>query len=827
MKGIRWRQLLPLMVAILMWWGCSPSEALENNSSKCVQLASSQVDATIEFDPHDDQFVEIHSDMTVMIPTAEWRQADRLLSGKDSEEYRNAMQCLLRGKDTSPWKTEWRFDNPEVKQEQDIIRVKYDSYAWIQDYTPMKLGPWVIARKRGSTWHARFNPPTTLQKSHWKVEADFGGLRFDDTPKSASPDNGKWMWEGNPPGRITFDVTLPWQKSWPLTYDRSFWSKIGVGAWWVCASVVVTLAALRGRPRRPDSGSDGRKDSAVQAVLQWAALSGSVAVMLLVFNSQQTSPPWKVLMCISAGLTLTLVARPWLGGTPLQARAVRGAVISVAAAGLLVVIAPHLFYLPPHLPSKAEPSVLGKVGYALRGLAAVWLWLAAMTAWAWRFAREGLMVPASWTDRWNRAPVLCVTVVSLALGAIAGGLLGCLWWRNEKQWERYSWPSGHSSGQTHGQYVNDYLANFSLSHLTVIFSHSWVLTGIALLALLSYRVKTRRQADETRERSALGPEGPDVLLIAAVFAFTAGLEGATVAGNAAQYPVWLLLNIVSLFGILWAGQRWSVLRLLGEPFCLDRMTSEEWRRELMDRAHEHRFLQHETRALEKGGSASMMLDQVEARQRELRRWLLAGCASDKPPPARISVMDIALAWGPEGHWWDNAVHAARGAFWFGIPGTVGLLVLQLQSNYQRFSLEFQATALPEMVVKFIAFQAAWAAAGFALGALWRLLPGRPSPARALSLVLAYAVAACPAVLLDYFIGGAFRYLLLYSLFMAVVLTATSIVMDASTFSEDQQYTHSRFALVMSIYRLHGFAAYIAWFMAQLAAAATLWQYLID
>ncbi|CAL9461403.1 DUF6185 family protein [Streptomyces sp. enrichment culture] len=828
MKGIRWWQLLPFIFVNLMWWGCSPSEALQNDGSSCreSQLESSRVDALIQFDQHDKDAVRIHSDMTVEIPMADWVLADRLLLGKHSEEYRHAMQCLLRGKDTSIRRSEWRFDDPEVKEQGQDIRVRYESYAWIRDYAPIKLGPWVIKWKKGGTWTVQFSP-TTLQKSHWKVQADLGGLRFDDTSKTASPHDGKWMWEGDPPGRITFDLGLPWQRWWVLTYGRSFWSKIGVGAWWVCASVVVALAALRGRPRRPSAGSDGRRDSVVQAVLQWAALSGSVAVMLIVISYQHVSPPWNALMCISAGLALTLVARPWLGGTPLQARAVRAAVISVAAAGLLVVVAPHLFYLPPHLVSKTEPSVLGKVGYVLMGLAAVWLWLAALTAWAWRFAREGLMVPASWTDRWNRAPVLCVTLASLAIGAVAGGLLGCLSWANENQWERSSWPAGQTAGQTHGANVANYLANFSLSHLTLIFSDSWVLTGIALLALLSYRTRTRRQDDETRERSALGPEGPDVLLTAGIFAFTSGVQGASVAGNAAQYPIWLLLNIASLFGVLSVGRRWSVLGRVGETFCLRRMRSEGWRRELMDRAHEHRFLENESRVLGKGGSASMTLDQVEARQRDLRQWLLTGCDSDRPPPAHLSVMDIALAWGPEGHWWDNAVRAARVAFWFGIPGTVGLLVLELQPRLQQMRLRYEPTALPEIVVKFIALQAAWAAAGFVLGALWRLLPGRPSPVRALSLVLAYAVPACLAVLLNLLIGGAFTRLLLYSLFMAVVLTATSIVMDASTFSEDQQYTHSRFALVMSIYRLQGFAAYIAWFLAQLAAAATLWEYLID
>ncbi|WP_053708888.1 DUF6185 family protein [Streptomyces sp. NRRL B-3648] len=827
LKGIRWWQLLPVIVAAVTWWGCSPSQAGQNDNSKCWEkhLESSHVHAVIRFDQHAESSVSIYSDMTIDIPRTEWPLTEQLLLDKHSPQYLHAMRCLLRGQDKALRTTEWRSEDPQVTDRGGDVRVEYDSFARITDYGRVRLGPWVITSKNRSTWTASLKP-TTLQNSHWTVAAVMGGLTFDDTQNSASPENGKWTWEEVPLAKITFDFGLPWQRWWVLTYDRSIWSKFGIGAWWVCGSFVIALAAHRGRQRLPSSAHDGHRDSAVQAVLQWALLSGSVAVMLIVLSSRQVSPPWSAFLCISAGLALTLVARPWIGGTPVQARAVRAAAVSVAAVGLLVIVAPQLFYLPPHLVTKAEPSVSAKVGYVLIGLAAVWLWLAAMTAWAWRFAREGQMAPASWTRRWNRAPVLCVTLVSLLLAAVAGGLLGCLCWANGNQWERSSWLVGRNAGTGHGAYVSKYLSQLSFSYVTFVFTYTWVLTGVALLALLRYRTRTRQRADERGERSALGPEGPDALLTAAVFAFTAGLLGASFAGNAAQYPFWLLLNIGSLFGVLWAGRRWSVLNRMGEAFCLDRLKSQAWRQELMHRAHEFRWLEHEARVLDKGAHASMTSEQLEARQRDMRRWLLTGCDTRKPPPGQMNVVDIALAWGPEGHWWDNAVRAARVAFWFGVPASVGLLVLQLRSAWEWMRLSHEPTAVPEVVAKFIAYQAAWAAAGFVLGALWRLLPGRPSPVRAWSLVLAYAVPACLAVLLNAATGGHFLYLLLYSLFMAVILTATSIALDTATFAEDQQYARSRFALVVSIYRLQGAAGHIAWLLGQMAAATLLWQHLI-
>ncbi|MET9452415.1 DUF6185 family protein [Streptomyces cinerochromogenes] len=828
MKNIRWWRLLPLIIAAVMWWGCPSAEAQQNDSSKCEerQLASSHVHAVIHFDQRDGNYVEIHSVMTVIIPEVEWPQAKKLRYDENSKDYLQAMRCLLRGGDKTSHKTEWRIGGPKVNAQGDDVRVSYETFALITDYHPVRLGPWLIEPRPSHTWNASLNS-TTLKSSRWDVEAELGGLKLVYASKSASLSDAP-QWKGVSPGEVDFRFRLPWKRWWILSYGQSFWSRVGVGAWWVCASVVIALAALRGRQAHLPSGSDGRKDSAVEAVLQWAVLSGSVAVTLLLINAQKKpiGPPWNAFIWIPAGLAMTLVAKPWLGGVPLQARAVKSVTLAVAAVGLLVVLAPEVFSLPPNLVSKGEPSVSGKIGYVVVGLAIVWLWLAAMTAWAWRFAREGHLVPASWTSRWDRAPILCVTVVSVLLGVVAGGLLGCLSWVQERQWARASWPVGESTGQGHGQYVSTYLSEFSFTHLTFIFSYSWILTGIALLALLHYRIRTRQETDAKHEKFALGPEGPDVMLTAAVFAFTAGLQGAAFTGNAGQYPIWILLNIGSLFAILAAGRRWAVLIRVGDCFRQKRLRSGKRRHELRVKAHEFRSLDQQTHLIDQGHSASVTLDQLEAQQQDLRQWMVAGCGKKNSPPETISVMDIALAWGPEGHWWDNGVHAVRPALWLGIPASVGLLWLELRNIWNFMRLSHEPTAIPELIVKFFTYQAAWAAAGFVLGALWRLLPGRLSPLRAWSLVVAYAVPACLAVLLNIFTGGSFRELLLYSLFMAVILTGTSMWMDTSTFDQDQRYAHGRLALLVSIYRFRGVTVLFGWLLAQLVAATTLWQFMV-
>ncbi|WEO95518.1 DUF6185 family protein [Streptomyces sp. FXJ1.172] len=855
MKGIQWRRFLLLMTAVMLWWGCSPAEARENSSASCsesgLDTTNTKVDATIQFDEYaKGDYVRIRSDMTVTLPLHQWRLARNLTHSEDSREYRIAMHCLLRGSDNSEHNEEWRTQDPVVSFKGDKVHVDYESLAVITNYNEIQLGPWDIKRQGGKTWQV-FLHPHALQKADWEhVDADLGGLHFNDRSGLASSSTEKELvWQHNPPTSIQLEVDLPWQRSWILSYSQSSWSTAGVAAWWVCASIVIALAALRTQ-RESRAGATGRpSDGPTQAVLQWAVLSGAVALMLILLNSQKpVSPHGYALVCIAAGLALILVARPWCASALVtdvprtakdagatvapaslaaqrrrQAHAVIGSASAVAAVGLLVALAPELFGLPPTLVSKGAPTVSSEIGYVLVGLATVWLWLAAMTAWAWRFGREGALLPAAWTARWDKAPVRCAAVVSALLAVVAAGLLAYLVWDSENQWKRVTWLTDQNTGAKHGQYVSHYLGGFAGTELTWVFSYSWVLTGVALLALLHIRARSPRpRSGRKREMPALGPEGPDLLLTAVVFAFTAGLQGASLAGNSAQYSLWLILNIASLFAVLTAGRRWSVLSELGPTFYVKRLSTKKRRRALMAKAHEYRSVNHQLELLDQGRVEGVTREQLEGQLHGLRRWLVGGCGQ-RNPPDHISVLETALAWGPDRHWWANAVHTARLAFCFGLPASAVLLYLKLRDPWDLLQLTSEPTGIPGVVASLIAYQVAWAAAGFVLGALWRLLPGRRSVVRAWSVTFAYAVPACLAVLLNRFTDVDFTILLFYSVLMLTILTLTSIWMDTSTFRKERQYWPSRFALLLSIYQLRGFSGQVAWLLAQVGAAAAIYH----
>ncbi|MET9384078.1 DUF6185 family protein [Streptomyces sp. NPDC002928] len=858
MTKMRWWRLLSLAVIAVMWWGCSPAEARQDNHDVCLtdQLKASDVDATIRFDPHGENYVKVYSDMTVAVPMKEWRLARHLTFSEKSTEYRTAMRCLLRGQDNSRRPDEWRAHDPAVTSENGTVTVRYDSFAWIKGYNAFQLGPWRIARIEGQKWNVSLRPPT-LQTIPWRhVEAKLGGLNFNDRYGKASSSDGNGLeWNNQLPERIMIEVELPWQRSWTLTYDQSFWSSVGVAAWWVCGSIVIALAAFRTQrsyaspafgtsaPRWRVGNIVGRRgESPAQSVLHWALLSGAVAlVLILIISRRPVTPRWRTLICIAAGLALILAARPW-GHSPSpavpnawtdesdvpggrrrrQTHAVIGCASTVAAAGLLVVLAPELFGLSPTLDSVGPPTAFDKVGYALMGLTTVWLWLAAMAAWAWRFACEGGLVRTRWTARWDHAPVRCAVAVSVLLGVIAGGLLACLWWVSENQWERVTWLTDQKGPAAHGANVSNYLANFSYTILTWVFSYSWVLTGIALFALLNFRTKPQRVQGGSKELLSLGPERPDLLLVVVVFAFTVGLRGATITGTNAQYSIWLWLNIGSLFMVLAAGRRWSVLSQMGLCFYLQRLGTSKRRRELMEKAHEYRNLNHRLRLLDQGRAGDTTREQLEDQLRQQRQWLAAGCDRENPP-AQLSVLDTALAWGPEDHWWSNALHAARLAFCFGIPASGALMYVDMASDWGLMQFSHEPTRIPSVVANFIAYQVAWAGAGFVLGALWRLLPGRRGPVRAWSLTFAYAVPACLTALITQVIDADFGLLLLYSLLMLTILTLTSIWMDTATFRQERQYWPTRFALLQSIYQLGGFSGQVTWLLAQVVAAVGIWH----
>lgn len=108
-------------------------------------------------------------------------------------------------------------------------------------------------------------------------------------------------------------------------------------------------------------------------------------------------------------------------------------------------------------------------------------------------------------------------------------------------------------------------------------------------------------------------------------------------------------------------------------------------------------------------------------------------------------------------------------------------------------------------------------------ALWRVLPGSRGPVRAVAVAIAYAAPIGVGALFINIADTNGGYALLNIILMLSVLTVTSIWMDMATFSGERKFWPTRLGLLLSIYQLRGMSAQIAYLLAQVAIAASIWS----
>ncbi|MFJ3876488.1 DUF6185 family protein [Streptomyces sp. NPDC090077] len=838
MVRTRWWSLILLLTAAMAAWG-GVQRAHAVDVCEAGKLKARNVSARLDFDYHDRSYAQVISTLTVSVSAKEWDRATDLALSEKSAPYQRAMRCLLRGREAVPRSREWRFHDPQVSVRGDLVTVNYEATAWIEQNRPFLLGPWRIeVDEEGDDWRVFLRPPNTLKNAAWgQVEVRLDGLEATNVfPPPSSADPERLVWSEPEPFDVRVEVDPPWQRSFNV--GEQWWSLgwVGVATWWMFTSLLSAAAVLYASRQQPGAsvpaGASGTPGPAgfARLVLLWAVLSMVVAAVLralIVDRPPSEGPTWRHLVAIALALALVLAARPWCrtGSSPRptpegaaaaagtedaprrRARAVVLIASAVALAGLLSVVA-----LP------------GLVGLTLLALGTLWLWLAAMVAWAWRFAREGAIVRRSWNDAWETAPVRSTLVVTALLALAAAALLTSFWWTHARWWSRAYWLIDGSETGRDREWTK-FLVQFPYSGLTWVYAYAWMLTGLALVALLQIRVRDRQGRPEEGDKGPpLGPVKADLLLTVAVFALSVGFRQVEFAGSNLLFGAWLLLMIASLYAVVTVGRRFSVLGRTEGRFRVRRLGTERRRRVLLHKAHEFRNLHHKLYALDRGrGEGDLSREELEERLDGLHHWLFDG-RGEGPPPAQISVLDVALSWGPGEDWWDNAKRAARLAFGFGFPASVALVWLSYLKDDRTQMATFQSlSGLPEIAAKCLAWQVAWAGGGLVLGALWRVLPGRRSPVRALSLTAAYAIPVCVGALVTQITDTELGYVFLHVALMLLVLTLTSIWMDMATFTEERRFWPSRVGLLLSVYQLRGLSTQVAYLAAQLAIVVGVWR----
>ncbi|MEV5240095.1 DUF6185 family protein [Streptomyces cinnamoneus] len=881
-----WRRCAAALVLGLLCWGGWPApadavgtaRAPQGDDCRTAQLAGAHTQVDLRLENHGRSVAEATGLMTVRVPVG-WPYADDLLLSESSEPYRRAMRCLLRAPDTMRRPEEWRTHSPRVRAEASFVEVRYETDFRFGFGGHFAVGPWTLD-VHSKDWSLQLVAPPALTGARWdRVHVDLGGLGpAEVTPQPSAAENGHLVWTGlhpaagsgtspgastssgsgtgvgtgataspgatAPPGTtagaragpmVTVRVIPPWQRAWAATSGSSEpWlvaNAAGMTTWWVGSSLVIVLAALRAR-RQPAGPELTEPEKSSSTALWWWGMSKALlgVMVLLLFKATLniakavTSPipawlghtmRWPVLIGVVAGWLLVATARP--------RRSVLVASSVLAAAAGLVAAVPSLVGLPPQLANASGPS--GNAAFAvlvLEAAAMEWLWLAGIVLWGWMLAREGGLLRSS-ARPWR------LRRLGPALAAVVLLLIGWALWSIERKWQRISWLSDRTVVAYHTQHVVALareVASFASQIPAWYYTHTWILTGLAIVALL----RARDLAPATPYAS---PAPLDRLLLAVFFAIVVAWRQGSYAGSQALAALWLVLGIAALYGLLAVGQRRSVLTqhlqgCNGSPPLCETITEAE-RSDLIARARRHRELTTALRGIDQsGGEGALQRHAIEKELRRLHRWRpAAGTAAGAARPwlpEQVTVVDVALSWGPHAKWWDNARRAAVLAAAFGLPGSMLMVWMAYSPPAEWMRRGLYMFGVPEMLWMFVYWELVWGGAGLVLGALWRLLPGRRGPARALSLTLAYTLLIGLGMLGSLITDQETGNVAVGISLMLLVLTLTSLAMDADTFRSERRFWPNRIGLLLSIYQIRSFSAQVAYILMQLIAVLTILKF---
>ncbi|MFD8997176.1 DUF6185 family protein [Streptomyces abikoensis] len=857
--GWRWTVLAVAAFMAFPWWTAGPAQAAE--ATVCPPIRQPEkIDLRFKltFNQHHTDFVEVRQLTSIDIPAAQWALANDLTLSEDSPKYRNAMRCLLHEKRNAPakfgtWHPEWH-DVSGATEQQDVVAVQYESRNLVGNTAgQFEVGPWTVDAEPDKDWKVALHSPEVLRGVPRRtVEIDPGGLEISNAPGASSANETHRVW--TPPGPDAEASIMRPKHLISLSRRDSLVAYLGITSWWIFGSALIAVSAwpFRRKNGDDDKAAGGRPETAAARTLahttvQWAGLSAALALTLsLLLQLYPATIRWRALIGISSGLALVLFAQPWLpvvehsddSGKRLTKRTVLATALTAAAIGLLVVVSPQLFGLPAQLMPAASPSPLGIVGLALLEASMLWLWFTAMAAWAWRFAREGKLggSPAEGGRNEPGRHLRRVMVAGAALAVIAA--LVVLWHvlSFEARWQRANWLGEADSlfGSDHMGILGQQLAQFLFFGPLWTYTHTGVLTVIALVALLHL---SSRDGSGAKAKS-LGPMSWDLLLVTAIFAVVASrvTKLAGTAGN--LYGLWLPLNMLALYALVKAGRRWSTLGRVdrkamnclgantarGESRVTAELSTRAGYQRLMSDARRCRDLLHRLQLVDHDHAESSTRRALEDQLSELHHWRPAGCSRDCLPDP-VSVLDVALSWGPRRRWWRNALNAARWAAVFGVLPSMVTVWFEYASDPDQWALTLDgATGIPDVVWRFVSLEVFFAGAGLVMGALWRVLPGGRGPLRALSLFVAWLV---PIGMVAAFSHGIDRrtvgLALVNIVLMLMVLTLTSMWMDTDTFSRERPYWTKRLSLLASIYQVHGLSGQLAFLVMQAVAAVTIWR----
>jgi hypothetical protein len=840
---------LSALVALMLSVSLAPSKAWATGSPAADRCASDRLDdarvrASVTLQHEHRTYTKIVTSLTADVP-GDWPYARDLLLSPDSRHYIRAMSCLTRSEqgEQRRW-TEWRVGEPAVTWKDGRAKVVYRAHSWANEYRSyMDVGLWRF-RAGAERWSLRLAVPPALKGAQWdEITVDPGtpGAEWAKPRPTAGKGPSALVWrpgaehgaqegrktaaEKHPVPVVEVGLTPSWQRSWSAQSSRSIVLGLdGLGRLlWVGAVSALLLTAVRWYRRRPGTPTAEQLRTlgnlrawAVRAVLLFSVVHAD----LLIENAWASFNGWMSFqeqLFLEYGLALLAIC-VLLRFAGWSRRRIAGVVLLLNP--VVVVFAVGLTHIRIGVgPALAVQGLLGACFLALTLLAAV--------AVLWRLAVEGQLLPKSrrhpGNDRVLRAriawPAVVVATVAVAV---------CYALAEERDWQRASWlsdPAGPGNGTDRLEdYLWQVMWSVSFGQEQLINDQLWLFACVALLAALR---AWRRPASVTPL-----DDPADRLLLLTFFAVTAGLNSGNHLASSLLTSLWIPLNMLALYGTTAFLARRSVLaqpfEFSGRPLAT--VTGPAARTALLRKARSYREIHAELRRLDQGlfGDVPPQRDDLERRLERLHDWPVSA-----PPvvrdrlPARVSVVDAALALGPRDDWWDNG---RRGALFALIPGLPAALLGTWSwhirgEGWQDTLSDF--LGFPGLLLDLVHWTVAWCAAGFVLGALWRVLPGRRGAVKTLPVAAAFALPVGLDTLVGWFTRESTSNEALHLSLMLFVLTVTAIALDFDTFGGERRYWQSRFGLLLSVYQMRYYSLQVAYLIAQLIAMITIWQFFTE
>ncbi len=808
-----------LLVLCLTLPEAGQADAAESASTDCRadQLKKTKVTALAEFKHRGNDFSMLTSTMDVSVP-ADWRQASALLLDAHASAYRSALACLVGkppGEQNDFRDDEWRFKPVTVKADGQWVKVHYEAATWVQSTSFAAVGSWRLTVAKDN-WRIELRPTPALRDVNWEnVHVSLGGPgALTANPPPAFGEGGtRLSWQRKQPDEyptVTFRppptqhwgfITTAWEGTWQVWEVWGYYS--ASAAFWYVATGGLLLVAGR-RLRLSLTGKlMPQQSKALQFLRWWAVLLMCLGLLIYLgdnlYSVLQRLTGWKddysqtvaVFSLAFLGLSLCL-----LGSLPKRLRVGVCAIVLGLTGGYVVSEVNDSTLLPTADQLLSPPGWTGAMACA--ALVAVG-WLGVISV-GQRILLMGERRLPAWV-------IVCAAVVA-AMTTVLWSHLAFT-----RHWDRVSWLADPNWLAYKGFWVttlDEWWWSFPAAAADPLLTIVSVLAPLPVLGVL------RVCRVEQYEKGAFTPERAEKFLLAVLFAVTFAPQAYYYGFSA--YALTLLLCLCTAWGVIALGSSISVLeKPSADSAPLGKVISRTDRADVLRLVRRFRELQAQLHRLSTAKPAERSTEQ-ESIEAEIDRL-------DQSLPEGVRPADLPFACGPMSTWWGNARRGAVDACLVGLPVTGLLYWINAVKGDSWMVTTQDAAGFLWITSEILYWQVAWIVGGFFLGALWRDLPGRHGPTKAIFVALVFAVPAAADFLIAQALGGSVPRMIGEIAAFGSVMTCTGLVMDLQTFQDERRYWPTNASLVAYVYQMR-FAS-VAFFLAQLLALATLWRTLAE